>query len=126
MSNRHLHDPNVNYGEKDPAVTSLQLQDGARIRTAPTVPNHNSPENDTFLSTISRADLEEYFSDNTIDILVDGIYTKQNNNGEWYGFNAEYIEEALPNANVPTHLDRDGIIWVNEQSATFTIEQPED
>ncbi|MEP7205101.1 MAG: hypothetical protein ABI716_02820 [Candidatus Saccharibacteria bacterium] len=94
------------YGEKNPKVSSVSLDNGARIRNDPFV--GSSPEFDSLIRTVDLNNLA-----NSIDIPTPGgVYEQRDANGEWYG---------IPAADFPAGSemkdDSDGIVWVNDAKA---------
>lgn len=79
-------------------VTSVQLDEGARIRHAPTADNEPPI-----------AVLESSLAVET----PDGVEMKTEfRNGTWFGVKATDIP------NFDSHFDDDGIVWINEQKAS--------
>lgn len=53
-----------------------------------------------------------------------GVYVAEDRNGLWYGMRREEVE-AIVDTNNACEVDRDGIVWVNEQKAQ-PFDNPED
>ncbi len=97
----------VYEGEINPDITSVQVYDGANVRSNP---NIGSQEISNRLDTIDIGD-GRYVTVQT----PDGAYVVNDRNGSWYGIRAEDIATVLD----VDHLDndKDGIVWINHQRA---------
>lgn len=98
----------VDYGEPDTEVTSVTLQDEARIRGTPQVGNEAETSN-----LLYQVDLRDLATE--IDIPTpSGVYESEDSaNGDWIGISVN---------DLPTELqeklnDKDGIVWINEKMA---------
>lgn len=96
----------INYGEANPQVTAVTIQDEAILRTEPLL---NTSDNITELDKVK---LDSTVASKTIP-TPDGVYETSNNNGKWFGIKASDFPEGFGDAK----NDTDGIIWVNEAKA---------
>ena len=95
-------------GSIHPDITSINLENGANIRSEPRV------KDDDF--TI-RLDTLELGDGKFITVPTpEGAYVDTDNNGAWYGIP---VSELTDVANVHVDGDGDGIVWVNQQKATL-------
>lgn len=90
----------INYGEANPQVTAVTIQDEAILRTEPLL---NTSDNITELHKVASETIP----------TPDGVYETSNNNGKWFGIKASDFPEGFGDAK----NDTDGIIWVNEAKA---------
>ena len=91
----------------------IQLQEGARVRSAPGV---NIEKNDGRTNNILVLEESMELAANTVKITRDA-------NGEWYGVPADILAEVLPENAEELLKDKDGTVWINEARASITEER---
>jgi|GEM_PF-1128581 len=101
---------NPEQGDLDTTVTSITLDEDARVRFDPYV---GHTDVDDTLADVTDTQI-------TID-TPDGVRVKTDTaNGDWYGVEANQIP------NFDGTKDADGIVWVNEQKASVEHTTPEE
>ena len=104
----------------NPDITCLQIVDGAKIRSSPSVPGRDEAKDHNRIFELNLpkgnfvADLQDMTKKGELTVRLDGLYyveEREDNNGKWYGIPTTYTEPlekaAKTEVNVPT-------IWVNE------------
>jgi long-subunit fatty acid transport protein len=100
------------YGEPNPAATSVTIENGANLRTSPNV--GSSADEATLLHTVEL----DTIATEVVVPTPHGVYEHHDSaNGNWIGISAT----DLPQAFNDEYSDSDGIIWVNEQMAKETV-----
>lgn len=91
----------------DPDVTSVTIEEGARIRETPGVLEDEYANNR----------IEE--ADEAIDVATDKGITISGDtaNGDWYGISVDDMQQADPDFDIKDDTDGDGTVWVNSQKA---------
>lgn len=113
-SDRPVKPGAVAVGHVDRSISSLTLEDGARIRKDPYVPDIQSEPN----NLVSELDLKD-----SIEVDTDGkaVVASETADGEWYGIPATKLRESLmrvdPDLKLRLKGDSDGYVWVNQQRA---------
>jgi hypothetical protein len=109
-SDRPVKPEAVKVGHVDRSITSISLEDGARIRKDPFVPSISSESNNLV------DELEE-----PITVETDGkaVVASETPDGNWYGIPAESLRRIDPDFKLKG--DSDGYVWVNHQKATPKI-----
>lgn len=104
---------------KDTAITCVEIDDGATLRSGPYVPAiHDGAQNT--IHKVELVDDERYNVDATINVTTpSGVHVEHDNNSTWYGLSAEDLTKAFKSKDDINSIknDNDGIIWVNEQRA---------
>ena len=99
---------NVHEGELNPNISSIQIYDGARVRSDAQILDQEIGSNR--LATVDLGD-GRYVTLPT----PEGVYVEHDENGTWYGIQAEDMSDVV---TVDLDDDKDGVVWVNEQRAT--------
>lgn len=100
----------------DPTVSELRLAADVAIRT------------DGMLVDTDTGDVQpnanlilDYKSSEPIVIQTpNGVYVRQDNNGNWYGFESSLLPASLHETTAQNrlNLDKDGVVWVNSRDAS--------
>jgi hypothetical protein len=95
-------------GTPNPNITSITVQDGARIREKPIVPGQYEGD-DTLLAEVDQGDVIE---------TPGGVKTYEDNNGEWYTIPAKEAAELVTDEeDKEAILAVEGDVWVNDDRA---------
>lgn len=107
--------PVYELGDSNPYISSLTIDEGARLRQDPFVVEDAAGWTNLIGTT------DEVVTVNIIS-GVDKIYVVRNvsgdRTGDWYGITAA----SLSDLELPDYDDSDGILWVNEQKASVEYE----
>jgi hypothetical protein len=96
-------------GKLNPNITSITVQDGARVREEPLVPGQYEGQ-DTLLAEVDHAGVIE---------TPGGVHTYDDNNGEWYTVPAKEAAKLVTDKeDKEALLAMNGDVWVNDDRAT--------
>ena len=97
-------------GKNNPNITSVTIQDGARLRENPIVPGQYEDDG-TLLTELDRGGVIE---------TPNGVSTFTDDNGEWYAMSAEEAAGLATDEDDKEAIlkDDDGKVWVNDDRAT--------
>ncbi len=114
-SDRPVKPEAVAMGHVDHLISSLTIEDGARIRKDPFIPDIQSEPN----NLVSELDLKD-----SIKVETDGkaVVATETADGSWFGLPAQELRESLqrvdPDLELELKGDSDGYVWINQQKAT--------
>lgn len=117
-------------GPEHKGITSVTLHDGANVREMVSERPGNTKRQLGALAF--QVELSDAFaaSPSSIEIPITGAYLDEDNNGKWVGIKAADLEKALGESDKADEIreaikkDEDGVLWVNEERADFTEDQP--
>lgn len=102
------------FGEIKKDIVSVSIDDGARLRKDPWIPDEEDGSNIIIKS-------KESFTVFT----KAGVTIKEDEaNGNWYGVPQSDFTESAKNSSIPTEVlnsvksDKDGLIWISSQKAS--------
>lgn len=94
-------------GDFDPSISTVVIEDGARLRDESFVGSENNPNH---VSTVRT-------EDGTTPVAVDGVFVRKDSaNGEWYGIEVDDLISAGIDLSGIT-VEDGSVLWVNSQKA---------